>query len=92
MLPFPFGYILRKGKTLLTALRCPSLGNILNLLIAEVSHIISNLPKKIFQMQQPIIDLYIAQSSSVHRGESSNSGWCLSESSLVHRGESFTSG
>jgi hypothetical protein len=26
-------------------------------------------------MQQPIIDLYLAESSSVHKGESSTSGW-----------------
>jgi hypothetical protein len=47
----------------------------LNLLIAEVAYAISNLPKTIIQMQQPIIDLYLAESSSVHNGESSISGW-----------------
>jgi hypothetical protein len=47
----------------------------LNLLIAEVSYALSNLPKAIIQMQQPIIDLYLAESSSVHKGESSTSGW-----------------
>jgi hypothetical protein len=49
----------------------------LNLLIAEVAYTISNLPKTIIkiQMQKPIIDLYLAESSSVHRGESSTSGW-----------------
>jgi hypothetical protein len=36
---------------------------------------ISNLPRKIIQMQQQIIDLYLAESYSVHRGESSVSGW-----------------
>jgi hypothetical protein len=48
----------------------------LNLLIAEVEYAISNLPKTVIkmQMQQPIIDLYLAESSSVHRGESSTSG------------------
>jgi hypothetical protein len=47
----------------------------LNLFIAEVEYAISNLPKTIIQMQQPIIDLYLAESSSVHKGESSTSGW-----------------
>jgi hypothetical protein len=47
----------------------------LNLLITEVAYAISNLPKTIIQMQQPIIDLYLAESSSVHRGESSISAW-----------------
>jgi hypothetical protein len=47
----------------------------LNLKITEVAYAISNLPKKIIQMQQPIIDLYLAESSSVHKGESSTSGW-----------------
>jgi hypothetical protein len=37
--------------------------------------VVSNLPKTIIHMQQPIIDLYSAESSSVHRGESSTSGW-----------------
>jgi hypothetical protein len=47
----------------------------LNLLIAEVAYAISNLPKTIIQMQKSMIDLYLAESSSVHRGESSTSGW-----------------
>jgi hypothetical protein len=47
----------------------------LNLLIAEVAYAISNQPKTIIQMQQPIIDLDLAESSLVHRGESSISGW-----------------
>jgi hypothetical protein len=57
------------------SLKCSSLGNILNLLIAEVAYAISNLPKTITQMYQPIIDLYLAKSSSVHRSESSTPGW-----------------
>jgi hypothetical protein len=47
----------------------------LNVLIAEVAYAISNIPKTIIQVQQPIIDLYSAELSSVHRGESSTSGW-----------------
>jgi hypothetical protein len=60
---------------LLIALRCPSLGSILNLHIAEVVYNISNLPKTIILIQKPIIDQYLAESSPVHRGESSISGW-----------------
>jgi hypothetical protein len=59
MISVPFGSILTEDKILLTALRCPSLGNMLNLLIAEVAYAISNLPKTIIHMQQPIIDLYL---------------------------------
>jgi hypothetical protein len=66
---------LRYDKILLTALRFPSLDNILNPLIAEVSYAISNIRKTIIQMQQPIIDLYLAESSAVHRVESFTSGW-----------------
>jgi hypothetical protein len=49
----------------------------LNLLIVEVAYAISNPNKTIIQMemQQPIIDLYLAESSSMHRGESSISEW-----------------
>jgi hypothetical protein len=54
----------------LTTLRCPSLGSILNLLIVELAYDISILPKTIIQMQQPIIGLYLAESSCMHRGES----------------------
>jgi hypothetical protein len=43
----------------------------LNLLIAEVAYALSNINRTIIQMQQPTIDLYLAESSSVHRGESS---------------------
>jgi hypothetical protein len=79
MITLPFGDVLIYDMILLTALRCPSLGNILNLLIAEVAYAISNLPKTIIQMQmqihQPIIDLYLAESCSVHKGELSISGW-----------------
>jgi hypothetical protein len=75
MITLPFGRVLRWDKILLTALICPSLGNILNLLIAEGAYAISNLPKTIIQMQQLIINLYLAESSSVHKGESSTSGW-----------------
>jgi hypothetical protein len=50
-------------------------GNVLSLLMAVVACAISNLPKTIIQMQQQIIDLYLAESSSLHRGESSTSGW-----------------
>jgi hypothetical protein len=53
------------------------MGNILNLFIAEVSYVISNIPQKIIQMQKPIIDLYLEESFSVYRGESSTSGWYL---------------
>jgi hypothetical protein len=70
----PFGNVLRLDKILLTALRCPSLGNILNLIIAEVAYAISNLHKTFIHMYQPIIDLYLAESYPVHRGESSISG------------------
>jgi hypothetical protein len=51
------------------------LGVILNLLIAEVAYARSNLPKTIIQMQQPMIHLYLADSSSVQYGVSSISGW-----------------
>jgi hypothetical protein len=76
MITLPFGNVLRWDKVLLTVLRCSSLGNILNinLVIAEVEYAISNLPKTIIQMQQPIIDLCLAESSSVHKDESSTSG------------------
>jgi hypothetical protein len=75
MITLPFGNILRYDKILLTAFRCSSLGIILNLLIAEVAYAISNLPKKIIQMQQPIIDPNYKESSLVHRSESSTSIW-----------------
>jgi hypothetical protein len=75
MITLPFGNVLRQDKILLTALRCPSLGRTLNLLIEEVTYAISNLPKTIIQMQKSTIDLYLAESSLVHRGESSTSGW-----------------
>jgi hypothetical protein len=52
MITLPFGNVLRYAKILFTALRCPSLGNILNLLIAEVAYAVSNLPKTIIQIQQ----------------------------------------
>jgi hypothetical protein len=47
----------------------------LNLLISEVAYAISNLPKTIIQIQQPMIDLYLAESSSMHRGQSFTLGW-----------------
>jgi hypothetical protein len=75
IITLPFGNVLIWDKILLTALRCPSLGKILNLLKAEVAYDISNIPKTIIQMQQPIIYLYLLESSSVHRGESSIAGW-----------------
>jgi hypothetical protein len=74
MITLPFENVLRYDKILLIALRCPSLGSILNLLITEVAYAISNLPKTIIQIQQPIIDIYLAESCSVHRCESSISG------------------
>jgi hypothetical protein len=55
----------------------------LNLLIAEVQQAISNLPKTAIQMQQPITDLYLAESSLVHKGESSTSGWYPYSSLMV---------
>jgi hypothetical protein len=39
----------------------------INLLTAEVAYAISNPPKTIIQMQQLIIDLYLAESYSVHK-------------------------
>jgi hypothetical protein len=63
-----------KMPFLSAALRCPFLGNILNLLISEVAYALSNLPKTIIQIQHQIIHLYLVDSSSVHRGELSNSG------------------
>jgi hypothetical protein len=68
MITIPFENVLSYDKILLIALRCPSLGSILNLLIAEVAYAISNLHETIIQMQQPIIDLYLAESSSVNKG------------------------
>jgi hypothetical protein len=56
MITLPFGNFFIEDKILLTALRCPSLGIILNLLIVEVTYAMSNLPKTIIQIQQPIID------------------------------------
>jgi hypothetical protein len=41
MLTLPFGNVLRQDKILLNALRCPSLGSIMNLIIAEVAFSIS---------------------------------------------------
>jgi hypothetical protein len=61
----------------------------LNLLIAEVAYAISNLPKTIIQMQQPIIDLYLAESSSVQKPIID---LYLAESYLVPRIESYISG
>jgi hypothetical protein len=43
----------------------------LNLRISEVAYATSNLTKIIIQMQQAIIDLYLARLFSVHKGESS---------------------
>jgi hypothetical protein len=73
----PICKCLEKGQDSLNCFKMSfsKLGNILNLLIANVVHAISNLPKTIIQIHQPIIDLYLSESSSVHRGESSISGW-----------------
>jgi hypothetical protein len=46
------GTVLIWGKIILTALRCHSLVNKLNLIIAEVTYAISNIPKTIIYMQQ----------------------------------------
>jgi hypothetical protein len=76
----PLWKCLEIGQDSLNCFKSPSIGNILNLLMSEVAFSISNKPKTIIQMQmqQPIIDLYLAESSLVHRGKSSTSGWYLS--------------
>jgi hypothetical protein len=86
MITLPFGNVLRYDNIHLTALRCTSLGNILNLLIAEVAYAVSNISKTIIQIQQPTIDLYLAESSSVHKDESSTSSFiygCLDSLKLL---------
>jgi hypothetical protein len=78
MITLPFGNFLRYEMILLPTLRCPSLVEIIILLIAEVSYANTNVPKKIIiqmRMQQPILGLYLVESYSVQGSESSTSGW-----------------
>jgi hypothetical protein len=74
MMTLPFGNVFREAKILLATFKYPFLGVILNLLIAEVAYARSNLPKTIIQMHQPMIHLYLTDSSSVQNGVSYISG------------------
>jgi hypothetical protein len=67
----------------------------LNLHITDKAKAKSNLPKTIPQIHQPMIDLYLAESSSVYSGVSSNSGWFLfitsmSQSALFLSGDELS--
>jgi hypothetical protein len=66
LLILPFGYVLRYFKVFLMAFKFPSLDNLLNLAI-------SNLSNSIIQLCYPVIDIF-AESYSLHSGESYISG------------------